>query len=66
MNPLDVLNTQLVRLRAWADTLFATHRDERGNVTLEQVLWAALAVFLVGLVGAALMAFIESKLAALA
>lgn len=66
MNPLDVVNTQLVRVRAWIDDLLATDRhDERGNLTMEQALWAGVIIAVVGIVAAALKAFIETALAAL-
>lgn len=42
--------------------LEVARRDERGSVTLENLLWAILIVGLVALVGAALTAFINSKI----
>ena len=42
--------------------LEAARRHERGSVTLENLLWAILIVGLVALVGAAITAFINSKI----
>jgi hypothetical protein len=62
------MNTNLMAtlhlIKAWlSDTV---HGDrEAGNITLEQVLWAGAIVILVGVVVAALTAFIQSKLGAL-
>ena len=42
--------------------LEVARRDERGSVTLENLLWAILIVGLVALVGAAITAFINSKI----
>ena len=42
--------------------LETVRRDERGSVTLENLLWAVLIVGLVALAAAALTAFINSKI----
>lgn len=66
MNLLDQTNTQIVRVQTWLRHILATDRfDERGNVTMEHVLWAALVVALVGTVSAVLIQFVNSKLAVL-
>ncbi|WP_341729121.1 hypothetical protein [Brooklawnia sp.] len=48
----------LVFARRWLE---APRRDERGSVTLEHVLWAILVLVLVGLAGAAITNFLNSK-----
>ena len=50
----------LTTSRRWLET--TRRRDERGSVTLENLLWAVLIVGLVALAAAALTAFINSKI----
>lgn len=59
----------MLYLFATLHTLGATHlraaharvSDERGSVTVEQVLWALAVIGFVGIVAAAIKAFVESK-----
>lgn len=37
------------------------HRDERGSVTIQEVLWAVAAIAIVGIVVAAIRAFVTSE-----
>ena len=37
------------------------HRDERGSVTIEQVIWAGAVIVIVGVVVAAIQAFVTSE-----
>ena len=37
------------------------HRDERGSVTIEQVIWAGAMIVIVGIVVAAIKAFVTSE-----
>jgi hypothetical protein len=37
------------------------HRDERGSVTIEQVIWAGAVILIVGIVVAAIRAFVTSE-----
>jgi hypothetical protein len=37
------------------------HRDERGSVTIEQVIWAGAVIVIVGIVVAAIKAFVTSE-----
>ena len=37
------------------------HRDERGSVTIEQVIWAGAVIVIVGIVVAAIRAFVTSE-----
>jgi len=56
------LTATLQLIKAWVDD--RTHGDsERGNVTTEHVLWAVAVILLVGLVVAALKAFVEGQIA---
>lgn len=66
MNPIDYLNSQIVRVQTLIDQLRTPERhNERGNVTMEHVLWAGVIVLLVAAVAAILRAFIEAQLAPL-
>ena len=66
MNPIDYVNTQIVHVQALVERLrHPAPRDERGNVTMEHVLWAGVIVLLVGAVAAVLNGFIDSKLTVL-
>ena len=55
----------LVLLHTWL-TDPTRERDERGSVSTEQALWAGAVVLLASIVIAALMAFVQGKLGALA
>ncbi|MEJ7833259.1 MAG: hypothetical protein WKF79_10110 [Nocardioides sp.] len=37
------------------------HRDERGSVTIEQVIWAGAVIVIVGIVVAAITAYVKSE-----
>lgn len=65
MNPIDALNTKLLRARLWlAAALAPRSRDERGaGNTVEQVMWIAIVVGLVMLVTGVLTNFINEQLA---
>lgn len=39
----------------------AKHRDERGSVTIEQVIWAGAVILIVGIVVAAIKSFVTSE-----
>lgn len=43
-------------------TLRSTRRDERGSVTVEQVIWAVALILLAGTVVAAIKAYVDGKI----
>lgn len=57
LRTLDGLRTQLT---ARAERQL-TARDEQGSVTIEQVLWAVALIAIVGIVVAAIKAFVTTK-----
>lgn len=64
------LITLIAHLQATAHTRLAWHRsrrcdarDERGSLTMEQALWAAAVIVLVGIVYAVFKSFINSTVA---
>lgn len=64
MSPIDRLNGLYVHLRLLTERFLTTEaRDERGNVTTEHVMWAAVVVALVGTVAAVLISFVNGQLA---
>ena len=50
----------LTTLAALEDRV-TTKRDERGSVTIEQVIWAGAVILIVGIVVAAIRAFVTSE-----
>jgi heme/copper-type cytochrome/quinol oxidase subunit 2 len=50
----------LIALAALEDRV-TRHRDERGSVTIEQVLWAGAVIVIVGIVVAAIKFFVTSE-----
>lgn len=54
---------QLAALTALAslEDRVTRHRDERGSVTIEQVLWAGAVIVIVGIVVAAIKFFVTSE-----
>ena len=62
------MNALIIVLQVVGAWLYPANRrrDERGNVTTEHVLWAAAVIVLVGLVVAALTAFINTQIGKIA
>lgn len=60
-----VLHLQLVIAAALtgADRSLTRRRDERGSVTMEQVLWAVAVIVIVGIVVAAITAYVTNEAA---
>jgi hypothetical protein len=56
----DQLIATVHLIKAW---ISGPHHDERGNVTLEHVLWAVLVIGLVAIVAAALTSFVQAQIA---
>ena len=54
---------QLAAMAALAsvENRFTRQRDERGSVTIEQVIWAGAVIVIVGIVVAAIKAFVTSE-----
>lgn len=54
---------QLAAMAALAsvENRFTRQRDERGSVTIQEVLWAVAAIAIVGIVVAAIRAFVTSE-----
>ena len=46
---------------AGADQTLTRRRDERGSVTMEQVLWAVAVIVIVGIVVAAITAYVTNE-----
>ena len=57
---MNRLLTLLLALRLSLDARLRT-RDERGSVTTEHVLWAVAVIAIVGIVVAAVKAYVESQ-----
>ena len=57
---LALLLTLHLRADDWADARLRA-RDERGSVTTEHVLWAVAVIAIVGIVVAAIKAYVESQ-----
>ncbi|WP_246000326.1 hypothetical protein [Nocardioides pocheonensis] len=58
MNPLDRMAGALIALMLALETRIY-RRDERGSVTTEHVLWAVAVIAIVGIVVAAVKAYVE-------
>ena len=58
MNPLDRMAGALIALMLALETR-TNRRDERGSVTTEHVLWAVAVIAIVGIVVAAVKAYVE-------
>lgn len=58
MNPLDRMAGALIALMLALETRIC-RRDERGSVTTEHVLWAVAVIAIVGIVVAAVKAYVE-------
>ena len=58
-----IIALQLAALTALAslEDRVTKHRDERGSVTIQEVLWAVAAIAIVGIVVAAIRAFVTSE-----
>lgn len=56
----DQLIATVHLIKAW---ICEPHHDERGNVTLEHVMWAAIVIGLVAIVAAALTSFVQAQIA---
>lgn len=64
MKMMATLHMLDVRITAHAEEqqeLLARARDDRGSITIEQVLWAVGMIALVGIVLGAIKAFVSSK-----
>ena len=62
-NPRTYIALQLAALTTLAalEDRVTTKRDERGSVTIEQVLWAGAVIVIVGIVVAAIKFFVTSE-----
>lgn len=53
--------TALAVLTCVEDRIVKHRRDERGSVTIEQVIWAGAVILIVGIVVAAITAYVTSE-----
>jgi heme/copper-type cytochrome/quinol oxidase subunit 2 len=53
--------TALVVIASMEDRTVKHRRDERGSVTIEQVIWAGAVILIVGIVVAAISAYVTSE-----
>lgn len=53
--------TALAVIASMEDRTVKHRRDERGSVTIEQVIWAGAVILIVGIVVAAIRAFVTSE-----
>ena len=53
--------TALAVIASMEDRIVKHQRDERGSVTIEQVIWAGAVILIVGIVVAAIRAFVTSE-----
>jgi heme/copper-type cytochrome/quinol oxidase subunit 2 len=53
--------TALVVIASMEDRTVKHRRDERGSVTIEQVIWAGAVILIVGIVVAAITAYVTSE-----
>ena len=53
--------TALAVITCAEDRIVKHRRDERGSVTIEQVIWAGAVILIVGIVVAAIRAFVTSE-----
>jgi len=51
----------LTMIGSTEDRIVKHRRDERGSVTIEQVIWAGAVILIVGIVVAAIRAFVTSE-----
>lgn len=58
----DTMLRLIASLQAWSLTSRRRH-DERGSVTTEHVLWAVAVIVIVGVVVAAIKAYVETQAA---
>ncbi len=61
MATLHVLGAQITAHVEEQEELLAQARDDRGSITIEQVLWAVGVIALVGIVLGAIKTFVSSK-----
>ena len=55
------LQLAALTVRASLEDRVTRQRDERGSVTIEQVIWAGAVILIVGIVVAAIRAFVTSE-----
>ncbi len=55
--------TALAVIAGMQDRIVKHRRDERGSVTIEQVIWAGAVILIVGIVVAAIRVFVTSEAA---
>ncbi|QWF22279.1 hypothetical protein KM427_00555 [Nocardioides sp. LMS-CY] len=55
------LQLAALTVRASLEDRVTRQRDERGSVTIEQVIWAGAVIIIVGIVVAAIKAFVTEK-----
>jgi hypothetical protein len=53
--------TALAEIASMEDRIVKHRRDERGSVTIEQVIWAGAVILIVGIVVAAIRAFVTNE-----
>jgi heme/copper-type cytochrome/quinol oxidase subunit 2 len=53
--------TALAVIASMEDRIVKHRRDERGSVTIEQVIWAGAVILIVGIVVAAISAYVTSE-----
>ena len=53
--------TALAVIAGMEDRMVKHRRDERGSVTIEQVIWAGAVILIVGIVVAAITAYVTSE-----
>ena len=53
--------TALAVIACMEDRIVKHRRDERGSVTIEQVIWAGAVILIVGIVVAAITAYVTSE-----
>ena len=53
--------TALAVIASMEDGIVKQRRDERGSVTIEQVIWAGAVILIVGIVVAAIRSFVTSE-----
>ena len=61
MATLHVLGAQITAHAEEQQELLAQARDDRGSITIEQVIWAVGMIAVVGIVLGAIKAFVSSK-----
>lgn len=63
LNLLLHLQVAVVAMLDGAGQTLNRHRDERGSVTMEQVIWAVAVIAIVGIVVAAITAYVTGEAA---